>query len=114
MRRASQAVATVGLLLSLAAISLMARDGLFRIEGLWGVLIASIPVGASALSLRAALADRPGHLWVATGVLASFLVIAAFSVGPYFWASAGLASIAAVLLQVSPRRSDTGTHPDLG
>lgn len=114
MRRASQAVATVGLLLSLAAIPMMARDGLFRIEGLWGVLVASVPVGASALGLRAAFSDRTGQLWVATGVLVGFLVIAAFSVGPYFWASAGLAFIAAVLLQVSPRRSGTGAPADLG
>ena len=104
MKRTSQVVAVVGLLFSIGAFAQMVGDGMISSEGAWGVIIAGIPLTLALLGLRFAASDRPAAMWSVAGTLGLFIIITAFSVGPYFWATTASAFLAALLLQIARTR----------
>lgn len=110
MKRTSQVIAAVGLLFSIGAFAQMVGDGMISSEGAWGVIIAAIPLTLAILGLRSAASDRPAAMWSVAGALGLFIIITAFSVGPYFWATTVSAFLAALLLQLARTGKDRATR----
>lgn len=112
MKRASQVMSTMGLLMAVGAAARLVNNGTLGAEGAWGVVVIGTPVFLSAIGLRAALSGRPGLLWIVGGALLAFVVLAAFSVGPHFWAATGATLIAASLLQSDSRPGNASPRQD--
>lgn len=99
MKRVPVVLASSALALSIGGLGLIARDGLFDVEGMWGVIIALIPVGLAWFGFRSAKAYRSGQLWFVSAAQGAFVVVTAFSVGPYFWPTVALSLLTALVAQ---------------